>query len=74
VSTQAAIATGSALVHLDGEPTELPVYALKDLPPGSAGVGPALFRDAYLTCLVRPGWSFRVSAIGDLILEAQAHV
>ncbi len=74
VPARAAVAAGSALVYLDGEPTELPVYALKGMPPGSAGAGPALFRDAYLTCLVRPGWSFRVSANGDLILEAQAHV
>ena len=71
---RAATAIGAARVSLDGEPTELPVFALKGLPPGSAGNGPALFRDAYLTCLVRPGWSFRVSANGDLILEAQAHV
>lgn len=71
---RAATALGAARVFLGGEPAELPVFALKDLAPGCAGSGPALFRDAYLTCLVRPGWSFCVSANGDLILEAQANV
>ena len=69
----AAPVAGSARVALDGEVMEAPRYSLPGLPPGASGQGPALFRDAYLTCLVRPGWLFRISANGDLILEARTN-
>jgi N-methylhydantoinase A/oxoprolinase/acetone carboxylase beta subunit len=67
-----ASATGSASVNLGGEAAVLPVYSLKTAPPGLGGQGPALFRDDYLTCPVKTGWSFRVAANGDLILERNA--
>lgn len=65
----AATGGGTARVNLDGEPAQLPIHSLQAAAPGMAGQGPALFRDHYLTCPVRAGWSFRVTANGDLILE-----
>ena len=64
-----AEAVGEAIVNLKGEPITVPVYSLKTAPVGAGGRGPALFRDDYLTCLIRAGWSFQVSANGDLIVE-----
>lgn len=60
---------GEASVNLRGTPITVPVYSLKTSPPGASGQGPALFRDDYLTCLIRTGWSFHVSVNGDLIVE-----
>ncbi len=65
----AGAATGTALARLDNEPAQVPIYSLKAAAPGVVGEGPALFRDDYLTCPVKAGWSFRVTANGDLILE-----
>lgn len=45
------------------------VYAANQLSPGQLLKGPALLRDAYLTCLVQSGWSLRVSGNNDLIIE-----
>lgn len=72
VSARDAIATGEASVNLGGVNMTLPVYSLQAAKPGDAGMGPALFRDDYLTCLIRPGWSFEVSFNGDLIVEKQS--
>ncbi|MGK2914803.1 MAG: hydantoinase/oxoprolinase family protein [Porticoccaceae bacterium] len=66
-----AAATGMALVSLGDESATLPVYSLKAAAAGGVGQGPALFRDDYLTCPVLAGWSYRVTANGDLILERQ---
>ena len=71
VTTKAASATGEANINLGGEQMTLPVYSLKAAQAGDSGTGPALFRDDYLTCLIRPNWSFKVSANGDLIVEKQ---
>ncbi|MEH6543545.1 MAG: hydantoinase/oxoprolinase family protein [Porticoccaceae bacterium] len=70
-SSKPATAGGEAAINLGGEQINLPVYSLKTAQPGDSGAGPALFRDDYLTCLIRPGWSFAVSANGDLIVEVQ---
>ncbi len=70
-SSKAATATGEADINLGGQQMTLPVYSLKAAQPGDSGKGPALFRDDYLTCLIRPDWSFKVSANGDLIVEKQ---
>jgi len=72
VAAAPAQATGEASVNLNGESVKLPVYSLKTASPGASGGGPALFRDDYLTCLIRAGWSFKVSANGDLIVEKQS--
>jgi N-methylhydantoinase A len=67
-----ATAVGEAVINLDGEQIAVPVYSLKASPAGAGAQGPALFRDDYLTCLIRSGWSFSVSANGDLIVEKQS--
>ena len=72
VAAAPAQATDEASVIMRGEPVSLPVYSLKTAAPGASGDGPALFRDDYLTCLIRAGWSFKVSANGDLIVEKQS--
>jgi N-methylhydantoinase A/oxoprolinase/acetone carboxylase beta subunit len=71
VDSNPATATGEANINLGGEQMTLPVYSLKAAQPGESGNGPALFRDDYLTCLIRPNWSFEVSSNGDLIVEKQ---
>ena len=71
VESKTATATGEANINLGGEQMTLPVYSLKAAQPGDSGDGPALFRDDYLTCLIRPNWSFEVSSNGDLIVEKQ---
>lgn len=71
VTATTARARGEASINLGGEQMTLPVYSLKAAQPGETGAGPALFRDDYLTCLIRPDWSFKVSANGDLIVEKQ---
>ncbi len=71
VATKKAKPTGEATINLGGEHINLPVYSLKAAQTGESGTGPALFRDEYLTCLIRPGWSFSVSGNGDLIVEEQ---
>ena len=71
VVVTAALAVGEATVIMKGEAITLPVYSLKTASLGASGQGPALFRDDYLTCLIRAGWSFHVSANGDLIVEKQ---
>ncbi|RLA59686.1 MAG: hydantoinase/oxoprolinase family protein, partial [Gammaproteobacteria bacterium] len=71
VTASDAQAMGQASVNLNGEPMSLPVYSLNTARVGARGVGPALFRDDYLTCLIRSGWSFQVSGNGDLIVEKQ---
>jgi N-methylhydantoinase A/oxoprolinase/acetone carboxylase beta subunit len=47
----------------------LPIYAVDAAAPGSSISGPALLRSNYLTCLVDPGWSLRVTDNQDLIIE-----
>ncbi|RLA39628.1 MAG: hydantoinase/oxoprolinase family protein [Gammaproteobacteria bacterium] len=70
-ASKAATATGEAKINLGGKAMSLPVYSLKAAQAGDSGTGPALFRDDYLTCLIRPDWSFKVSTNGDLIVEKQ---
>lgn len=47
----------------------LPIYAVDAVAPGSSVSGPALLRSNYLTCLVDPGWSLRVTDNHDLIIQ-----
>tara|TARA_R110001592_G_scaffold363371_1_gene685434 strand:+ start:32048 stop:33982 length:1935 start_codon:yes stop_codon:yes gene_type:complete len=69
--SSAATPVGEAVINLKSEQIAVPVYSLKASPPGAGAQGPALFRDDYLTCLIHSGWSFFVSANGDLIVERQ---
>ncbi|MFY2859651.1 hydantoinase/oxoprolinase family protein [Mycobacterium sp. THU-M104] len=48
---------------------EVPVYVLDELRPGHAGAGPAVIEGPFFTARVLPGWSFRVTAAGDLLLN-----
>ncbi|WP_020661494.1 hydantoinase/oxoprolinase family protein [Amycolatopsis benzoatilytica] len=47
----------------------IPVHVLDDLPAGAAGAGPAIVEGPFFTARVLPGWTFRVTAAGDLLLE-----
>ena len=46
----------------------LPVYLLDQLSPGHSGDGPAIVEGTYFTARVLPGWTFRVTLSGDLLL------
>ncbi|MCK9930584.1 hydantoinase/oxoprolinase family protein [Frankia sp. Mgl5] len=71
-TVQPATADGSRRVIVaDGDEQEVPVYRPESLKPGQGAEGPALVTGDYLTCLIEPGWGFRVSSNSDLILEAQ---
>ncbi|CUU59162.1 N-methylhydantoinase A/oxoprolinase/acetone carboxylase, beta subunit [Parafrankia irregularis] len=71
-TVQPATADGSRCIRLvDGEEQEVPVYRPENLEPGQGAQGPALVAGDYLTCLIEPGWGFRVSSNSDLIMEAQ---
>jgi N-methylhydantoinase A/oxoprolinase/acetone carboxylase beta subunit len=66
-----ATSDGVRRVHLaDGDQREVAVYDPENLTPGLGAYGPALVAGDYLTCLIEPGWRFRVSSNSDLILEA----
>jgi len=66
-----AEASGTAAVSLSGGTAgELPTYDDTTLQAGQTIEGPGLIRGAYLTCLIRPGWSLRVTSNLDLVIEA----
>lgn len=47
---------------------EVPVHVLDQLAAGHTGSGPAIVEGAFFTARVLPGWSFRVTSAGDLLL------
>ena len=47
---------------------DLPVYQVDKMKPGNHGAGPAVIEDEYFTCLVRQGWTFVVTELGDICL------
>jgi len=47
---------------------ELPVYEVSFMVPGGHGVGPAVIEEEFFTCLVREGWEFVVTELGDIRL------
>lgn len=47
----------------------LPVFLMEDLGPGAAGQGPAIIEDDYFTLPVLDGWSFTITAQGDIELS-----
>jgi N-methylhydantoinase A/oxoprolinase/acetone carboxylase beta subunit len=66
----APAATGTSEIRLGSRAAEkVPTFSASELSPGHALQGPALLRDAYLTCLVQAGWSLRVSGNNDLMIE-----
>jgi N-methylhydantoinase A/oxoprolinase/acetone carboxylase beta subunit len=71
-TTQPAAPSGTRRIDVGGTGNgEVPLYDADKLTPGEAGDGPALVAGDYMTCLIEPGWRFRVSSNYDLILEAQ---
>ncbi|MBA2558632.1 MAG: hydantoinase/oxoprolinase family protein [Propionibacteriales bacterium] len=75
-TTQSAAPGGARTLNFGGTGThsangEVPLYDADKLAPTEAAEGPALIAGDYLTCLIEPGWGFRVSSNYDLILEAQ---
>ena len=64
-------ASGRRGVDLEaGDRLEVETFVLADLAPGASAAGPALVCDTYLTAFIRPGWRFRVTGNGDLLVEA----
>ncbi|GAB92495.1 hydantoinase/oxoprolinase family protein [Gordonia rhizosphera] len=47
---------------------DVPVHVLDDLEPGHTGQGPAIIEGPFFTARVLPGWSFRITASGDIFL------
>jgi len=47
---------------------EVPVHVLDELSPGNSGEGPAIVEGPFFTARVLPGWQFRVTSAGDLLL------
>ncbi|MCV7252933.1 hydantoinase/oxoprolinase family protein [Mycobacterium hackensackense] len=47
---------------------EIPVYVLDELSPGHTGEGAAIIEGPFFTARVLPGWTFRVTSAGDLLL------
>ena len=46
------------ILDADGKHSEIAVYRVEDMKPGSSGEGPAIVEEAYFTCHVPTGWSF----------------
>ena len=55
-------------MYLIAEWNDLPVYQVDKMKPGNHGAGPAVIEDEYFTCLVRQGWTFVVTELGDICL------
>ncbi len=53
-----------------GDVVDCPIYARDALRPGNRFAGPAIVEQMDATTLVPPGWSARVDAYLNLILEA----
>lgn len=47
---------------------DVPVYEMNYLEPGAYGDGPAIIEEEFFTCLVREGWVFIISELGDICL------
>jgi N-methylhydantoinase A len=65
-----AIVEGKAEVRLgDGKAEAIGVLADAALTPGQQFKGPVLVRGDYLTCLVKRGWTARITSNNDYLLE-----
>lgn len=53
----------------DGKTQTVDILADASLTPGDQFTGPALVRGDYLTCLVKRGWTARITSNGDYLLE-----
>ena len=69
-SAAAALNSRTRTARLSGPTTSsLPVFLMEDLGPGAAGKGPAIIEDDYFTLPVLDGWSFTITAQGDIELS-----
>lgn len=69
-SSETIVSTESVPVRTGPDKVEkVPLFWAKTFKPGQAVQGPALVRDDYLTCLLKPGWNLRVTGNLDLVLE-----
>jgi len=59
--------TRSILVG-DAGSIDIPVYEVNAMEPGAHGAGPAVIEEEFFTCLVREGWEFVVTELGDIRL------
>jgi N-methylhydantoinase A len=64
-----AARNGSATIRIGGKAEEVPTYLDSDLKAGKRLGGPALIRGDYMTCLVKKGWTVRVTPNDDFLLE-----
>ncbi len=64
-----AARNGSATIRIGGKAEEVPTYLDSDLKAGKRLSGPALIRGDYMTCLVKKGWTVRVTPNDDFLLE-----
>ncbi|MFT4580486.1 MAG: N-methylhydantoinase A [Gammaproteobacteria bacterium] len=68
---EATPSSGSTSLVMSAEgPSDIATYDDRELTAGRTITGPGLIRGAYLTCLIREGWSLRVSTNLDLVIEA----
>ncbi len=73
--TKGSAAKESSVRSIFGENqkwSDLSVYHVSQMKPGNHGSGPAVIEDEYFTCLVRQGWSFVVTELGDICLTKGA--
>ncbi|MEU9243295.1 hydantoinase/oxoprolinase family protein [Streptomyces sp. NPDC048385] len=68
--TQPAPAAGTRSVRSAADRVdEVPVHVLTELGPGDTAAGPAIVEGPFFTARVLPGWTFRVTSAGDLLLQ-----
>lgn len=61
--------TGSRRVRSTADRVDMvPVHVLDELSPGHTGEGPAIVEGPFFTARILPGWTFRVTSAGDLLL------
>lgn len=65
-----AAVAGARRAWLGGAWREVPLYARDRLRPGNRLAGPAIVEQMDSTTVVPPGWTARVDALGNLVLEA----
>ncbi len=68
----AAAREGERELWLSGAPRPVPVYARERLRPGNRLDGPAIVEQMDSTTVVPPGWTARVDAYANLVLEQRA--
>ena len=71
-TTIASATTGTRQVFFDGGWHETAIYARLDLPEGAEISGPAILEQPDATTVVAPGFSARVDAYGNIIVERSA--